>query len=105
MPRLTINGASVSVADGASVLDAVNASGTELPQLCKDPDMGAIGACRTCLVEVEGQRGFPASCSLPAADGMEVRTDTESARGLRKGVLELTLGMLKGSPEGRTTRR
>ena len=101
MPRLTINGAPVTIADGASVLDAVNASGTYLPQLCKDPDMGAIGACRTCLVEVEGQRGFPASCSLPAAEGMSVRTDTEAARNLRKGVLDLTLGMLKGSAEGK----
>ena len=101
MPRLTINGAPVTIADGASVLDAVNASGTYLPQLCKDPDMGAIGACRTCLVEVEGQRGFPASCSLPAAEGMSVRTDTEAARNLRKGVLDLTLGMLKGSTEGK----
>ncbi len=100
MPTLAINGKQVMAPDGASILDAINAVGEYVPQLCKDPNMGAIGACRTCLVEVEGVRGFPASCSLPAADGMVVRTEASGAQRLRKGVLELTLGMLKGSPDG-----
>lgn len=76
MPTLTVNGQQVEVPQGASVLDAVLRSEVELPHLCKDSDMGAIGACRTCLVQVEGQRGFPASCSLPAAEGMAVLTET-----------------------------
>ena len=91
---LTVNGNQVQVPAGASVLDAVNASDTYLSQLCKDPDMKAIGACRTCLVQVEGMRGFPASCSVPAADGMVVRTDTPEVERIRSGVLELTLAML-----------
>ena len=90
---LSINGKLTSVDDGASVLDAVNRSGTYIPQLCKDPDMKAIGACRTCLVQIDGVRGFPASCSTPAAEGMSVITESDEARGMRRGVLELTLGM------------
>ncbi|MCY4366069.1 MAG: molybdopterin-dependent oxidoreductase [Chloroflexi bacterium] len=91
---ITINDSAVQVPDGSSVLDAVNASATYLPQLCKDPDMKAIGACRTCLVQIEGMRGLPASCSVPAADGMVVRTDTPAVQRIRSGVLELTLAML-----------
>ena len=91
---LRIDGSNVRVPDGVSVLDAVNSSGVYVPQLCKDPDMKPIGACRTCLVEVEGVRGFPASCSLPAADGMEVRTGTPQVINVRRGVLELTQAML-----------
>ncbi len=87
---LTINGQPVEVSDGASVLGAINASGTYISQLCKDPDMKAIGACRTCLVQVEGTRGFPASCSLPAQPGMAVSTESDEVRRLRAGVIELT---------------
>ena len=74
---LSINGNQITVGDGASVLDAINQSGTYISQLCKDPDMKAIGACRTCLVSIDGMRGFPASCSVPAADGMSVETETD----------------------------
>jgi formate dehydrogenase alpha subunit len=92
--RLTIDGRAVEVAGGATVLDAVNRLGLPLPQLCKDPDRPPLGACRTCLVQVEGQRGFPASCHLPARDGMVVRTDTPDVTRLRRAVLDLTLSML-----------
>ena len=95
---VNINDQSVSVPDGATVLDAINASETYISQLCKDPDMPAIGACRTCLVQIDGMRGFPASCSVPAQDGMAVRTDTPEVRRIRSGVLELTLAMLPPSP-------
>ena len=91
---LKINNQSIQVADGASVLDAVNGSGTYISQLCKDPDMKPIGACRTCLVQIEGVRGFPASCSVPAQDGMEVSTDTPEVSRIRSGVVELTMAML-----------
>ena len=89
---LYINGQRMDVPEGSSVLDAVNGSGTYISQLCKDADMGAIGACRTCLVQIDGQRGFPASCSVPAADGMKVWTDSPEVMAIRKGVVELTLG-------------
>jgi NADH dehydrogenase/NADH:ubiquinone oxidoreductase subunit G len=65
--QLTIDARPVEVPEGATVLDAVNRLGIALPQLCKDPDRAPLGACRTCLVEVEGQRGFPASCHPPRA--------------------------------------
>ncbi len=90
---LSINGSQVTVGDGLSVLDAINQSGTYISQLCKDPDMKPIGACRTCLVGIDGMRGFPASCSVPAAEGMVVETETDRARDLRRGVLELTMSM------------
>ena len=67
--KLAIDGRPVEVPAGATVLDAVNALGIPLPQLCKDPDRSPLGACRTCLVQVEGQRGTPAACHLPARDG------------------------------------
>ena len=72
---LNINGQPVNVTEGAMALDAINASGTYIPPLCKDPDMPAIGACRTCLVQIDGVRGFPASCSVPAQEGMAISTD------------------------------
>ena len=97
---LAINGSPVEVPDGSSVLDSVNVSGAYVPQLCKDPDMKPIGACRTCLVQIDGQRGFPASCSVPSVDGMEVWTDTPELRAVRSGVVELTLAMF--SKNGKT---
>ncbi len=90
---LTINGTSVTVQPGATVLDAVNQLGLPLPQLCKDPDRPPIGACRTCLVKVEGMRGFPASCHLPARKGMVVSTNDPVLTRIRNGVLDLTCGM------------
>ena len=90
---LTINGSPVQVHDGATVLDAINQSGTYISQLCKDPDMKPIGACRTCLVQVEGVRGYPASCAVPVTEGMSVWTDTPEVEAMRRGVLELTLAM------------
>ena len=91
---LAINGQQVEVPEGSSVLDAVNASGTYISQLCKDPDMNPIGACRTCLVQIDGTRGYPASCSVPARDGMAVWTETPDVQRVRRGVLELTMAML-----------
>lgn len=96
---LQINGTKIESPEGSSVLDAINTSGTYISQLCKDTDMKAIGACRTCLVQIEGQRGFPASCSVPAAEGMKIWTDSPQVQTIRKGVLELTQAMVgKGNP-------
>ena len=61
--------------------------------------MKAIGACRTCLVQIDGIRGFPASCSTPATEGMTVQTDSADVRRIRSGVIELTLGMLPAASE------
>ncbi|MEZ4504068.1 MAG: formate dehydrogenase subunit alpha [Dehalococcoidia bacterium] len=96
---LTIDGARVEVPAGATVLDAILAGGSHVPHLCKDDDQEPLGACRTCLVEVEGVRGFPASCYLAATDGMAVRTRGEALDRVRTNVLDLTLGMVE--PGGR----
>jgi formate dehydrogenase alpha subunit len=98
--RVTIDGRAVDVTAGATVLEAVNRLGLPLPQLCKDPDRAPLGACRTCLVAVEGQRGFPAACHLPARDGMVVRTDGPEVARMRRAVLDLTLSMLAPAAGG-----
>ena len=94
MINVTVNGSSVKVEDGSSVLDAVNVSGIPIPQLCKDPDMKPIGACRTCLVDIEGVRGYPASCSTPCTDGMVVNTRGTELDDIRQTVIGLTTGMV-----------
>jgi formate dehydrogenase alpha subunit len=92
--RLTVDDCPVDVPAGATVLDAVNRLGITLPQLCKDPDRPPLGACRTCLVHVEGLRGTPAACHLPARDGMAVSTTHPDAERVRTLVLDLTRSML-----------
>ena len=95
--HVTVDESSVEVPEGATVLDAVNRLGIPLPQLCKDPDRAPLGACRTCLVHVEGQRGVLAACHLPARDGMVVSTVHPEAARARRAVLDLTLSMLTPS--------
>src|SRR5688500_14664918 len=97
---VTVDGRRIDVPDGAAVLDAVNRLGIALPQLCKDPDRPPLGACRTCLVHVEGMPGTPAACHLPARDGMVVDTQHPEAVRVRTTVLDLTLSMLTAG-EGR----
>jgi len=101
--RLTIDACLVELPEGATVLDGVNRLAIPLPQLCKDPDRAPLGACRTCLVHVEGQRGLSAACHLPAREGMVVSTAHPDAVRVRRGVLDLTLSMLtpaKGESRG-----
>jgi len=99
---ITVDGREVEVAASGTVLDAVNHLGIPLPQLCKDPDRAPLGACRTCLVHVEGQRGTPAACHLPARNGMVVDTQHPEVVRVRSMVLDLTLSMLtpRGEREG-----
>src|SRR5262247_2006060 len=92
--RVIVDGTQVEVPAGATVLDAVNRLGVPLPQLCKDPDRAPLGACRTCLVHVEGQRGTPAACHLPVRDGMVVSTTHADVVRVRTSVLDLTRSML-----------
>ena len=97
--KLVIDARTVELPEGATVLDGVNRLGIALPQLCKDPDRSPLGACRTCLVHVEGQRGLPASCHLPAREGMVVSTEHPDAIRVRKAVLDLTSSMLTRAEE------
>jgi formate dehydrogenase alpha subunit len=91
---VTVDGRRIELGEGATVLEAVNRLDIPLPQLCKDPDRAPLGACRTCLVHVEGMRGTPAACHLPARDGMVVDTQHPEAVRVRSTVLDLTLSML-----------
>ncbi|GGC53381.1 formate dehydrogenase subunit alpha [Chelatococcus reniformis] len=86
---LTIDGESVTVPAGTSVMAAAMSLGTRIPKLCATDSLEPFGSCRLCLVEIEGRRGTPASCTTPAEEGMVVRTQTDRVRGLRKGVMEL----------------
>src|SRR4029077_3023140 len=90
---VTVDSQAVDVPVGASALDAINAAGVYVPQLCKDPDQKARGACRSCLVQIEGVRGFPASCTTPCTEGMQISVASPAAARIRRGVIELTLGM------------
>jgi len=86
---LTIDGISVTVAEGTSIMRAAMALGTQIPKLCATDMLDAFGSCRLCLVEVDGRAGTPASCTTPVAPGMIVRTQTDRLKRLRKGVMEL----------------
>ena len=91
MPRLTIDGQMVEVAEGATILDAARKLNIKIPTLCYHPDQNVKANCRICVVEVEGQRLLQPSCSFPAADGMVVRTNTAKVRRARNNILELIL--------------
>ncbi len=86
---LTIDGMSVTVPAGTSVMAAAMHAGTQIPKLCATDSLEAFGSCRLCLVEIEGRRGTPASCTTPAENGMVVSTQTDKLAKLRKGVMEL----------------
>ncbi|MCC5987848.1 MAG: formate dehydrogenase subunit alpha [Pararhodobacter sp.] len=86
---LTIDGISVSVPEGSSVMRAAAEAGIKVPKLCATDSVEAFGSCRLCVVEIEGRRGTPASCTTPVAPGMVVRTQNDRLRKLRRGVMEL----------------
>jgi len=86
---LTIDGVSVTVPQGTSVMAAAMKMGTQIPKLCATDMLEPFGSCRMCLVEIEGRRGTPASCTTPAENGMVVHTQSDKLQSLRKGVMEL----------------
>ncbi len=86
---LTIDGERVTVPKGTSVMAAAALMGTKIPKLCATDMIGAFGSCRLCLVEIDGRRGTPASCTTPAEPGMNVHTQNTRLAKLRKGVMEL----------------
>jgi len=88
---LSIDGQSVAVEEGKTVLEAAQAADIYIPTLCHHPDLLPYGGCRLCMVEIENMRGFPTSCTTPASDGMVVRTDTPEIQELRRDILELIL--------------
>jgi iron-only hydrogenase group A len=91
MTKLTIDGQNVQVEDGTSVLDAAKIAGIHIPTLCYLEEVQAIGACRVCLVEVQGNKNLQASCTLPATDGMVVSTTSDRVRKARRFSVEMLL--------------
>ena len=93
---LTIDGREVTVPAGTSVMRAASEAGINVPKLCATDSLEAFGSCRLCLVEIEDKdgrrmKGFPASCTTPAEEGMKVLTQTPKLQELRRGVMELYL--------------
>ena len=86
---LTIDGYSVSVPKGTSLMRAAVDAGIQVPKLCATDSLEPFGSCRLCLVEIDGRKGTPASCTTPAEAGMVVHTQTPKLQDLRKGVMEL----------------
>ena len=87
--RVQIDDRMIEVPEGTSVLRAAALAGTSIPKLCATDALEAFGSCRLCLVEIEGRKGYPASCTTPVAEGMQVRTQTPKLAELRRGVMEL----------------
>ncbi|MGQ0673402.1 MAG: formate dehydrogenase subunit alpha [Hyphomicrobium sp.] len=89
MVTLTIDGQSVTVPAGTSIMRAAMTMGTTIPKLCATDMLESFGSCRLCLVEIEGRNGTPASCTTPVAPGIAVKTQTSRLKAIRKGVMEL----------------
>ena len=88
---ITIDGREIKTSPGKMVVQAANDAGVYIPYLCYHPGMKPYGACRMCVVEIEGQRGTPASCTLPVRDGMVVNTKAAEAVKVRDTTLDLLL--------------
>jgi formate dehydrogenase major subunit len=86
---LVIDGQSIEVPEGTSVMRAAALAQIRIPKLCATDSLEAFGSCRLCLVEIEGRKGYPASCTTPAQAGMVVRTHTPALQKLRTNVMEL----------------
>jgi len=91
MVKLTIDGITVEVPAGSTVLEAARKANIRIPTLCSYEGISSIGACRLCVVEVERMRNLPTSCTLPVSEGMVVRTNTPQVRDARRTVLQLIL--------------
>src|SRR6185503_7111078 len=86
---LEIDGATVTVPAGTSIMRAAALAEHDIPKLCATDTLKAFGSCRVCLVEIEGRKGFPASCTTEVAAGMKVHTQSDALTKMRRGVLEL----------------
>ena len=86
---LEIDGVPITVPVGTSIMRAAALVARDIPKLCATDTLKAFGSCRVCLVEIEGRKGFPASCTTEVAAGMKVRTASDALTKLRRGVLEL----------------
>lgn len=97
MPKLTINNREVEVSEHETVLGAARTAGVHIPTLCNLEGRDPQGACRVCVVEVEGARNLQAACATPVRDGMNVTTNTARIREARRTVVELLLSEHEGN--------
>src|SRR5579883_58804 len=95
-----IDGKAVTVPAGTSVMRAAALAGEGVPKLCATDTLKAFGSCRMCLVEIEGRKGYPASCTTTVAPGMRIRTRSDKLTALRRGVLDLYLSEHPLDPGG-----
>jgi formate dehydrogenase major subunit len=86
-----IDGHAVTVPEGTSVMRAAALAGVKVPKLCATDTLKAFGSCRLCLVEIEGRKGYPASCTTTVAAGMKIQTQSQKLQQLRRSVMELYL--------------
>ncbi len=91
MVELTINNIKVKAEEGMTILDAAKSVGIHIPTLCHMKDMFPTGACRMCVVEVEGMRGLTPSCAFPVVEGIKVETNSQRVRTARKTIVELLI--------------
>ncbi|MBN1256942.1 MAG: iron hydrogenase small subunit [Planctomycetes bacterium] len=89
--NITINDKPYKVDDGLTIMQAADHCGYHIPRLCYHPELSIEGACRVCIVQVEGVKNFVASCCYPASDGMKVYTNTKELRQARRDIVELLL--------------
>lgn len=88
---VTIDGQKISVPKDLSILEAAKLLDIEIPALCYDPDLEVVGACRLCIVEIEGSKKLETSCSTKVKEGMNIFTESEKVVRIRKGILQLLL--------------
>lgn len=88
---IAIDGVDIKTQPGKMVLEAAIEAGIYIPYLCYHSGMKPFAACRMCVVSVEGGRGFPASCTLPVADGMKIRSESHEVNELRRSVMEMLI--------------
>ena len=86
---LMIDDREITVPEGTSIMRASIMAGINVPKLCATDSLEPFGSCRLCVVEIEGRRGYPASCTTPVAEGLKVRTQTEKLADIRRGTMEL----------------
>ncbi|MBU8912435.1 MAG: [FeFe] hydrogenase, group A [Spirochaetales bacterium] len=97
MLNVTINDKDVSVETGATILEAARSAGVQIPTLCNLEHLSPLGACRVCVVEVEGAKALMAACATPVRDGMVIHTNSPRARTARKTVVDLLLSEHEGN--------
>jgi predicted molibdopterin-dependent oxidoreductase YjgC len=89
--KFTLDGLEIKAPEGSTILSAARSAGVYIPHLCDSPGIEPYGACRLCIVEVDGMRGLPTSCTTQVAEGMVVRSDTDAVNKVRRMICEMLI--------------